>query len=232
MYEVRTRKGLAYVQHVLTNDFLGDLVRVIPGFFEETPSPEVADEPSRLLLAYPLAAARKQDLVRPVFSAAVPEEYKTFPLMRGSGDWMWDGTRSWQEPRSGPDRRRLPFRAIVTHRALVAYIEAGLANEDLDDEGNPTKPVDYPPAEEAGGGRLHDEPGQHYLYFAQKKKAERAKKVIEGFGFTTTVRESADGEDWLLLVAIKGTIEEEQDLLERIAEGNGGEYDGSEVAVG
>lgn len=71
----------------------------------------------------------------------------------------------------------------------------------------------------------------HYLYFATRSVASAAAYDLERAGFSTQVRESATGEQWLVLAKKESSSGQVDDLqaLERFASRFDGEYDGFET---
>jgi len=79
-------------------------------------------------------------------------------------------------------------------------------------------------------------PIQYYLYFPNEQVAKEVAGILYQYGFVVEDRLGADGVNWLLLaktraVPTESAIAEMSAFLERIAERNGGEYDGWEAEV-
>jgi hypothetical protein len=73
---------------------------------------------------------------------------------------------------------------------------------------------------------------EYFTYFPSKKVATQACRELEKSGFTTNVRKSAAGNNWLVLVANpmadKSSLERDEKAIEHLVESLGGEYDGFE----
>ena len=77
---------------------------------------------------------------------------------------------------------------------------------------------------------------QHYLYFPLEQAAQTVANLLRQRGFAVEERLGADGINWLVLarnqmVPTEAEIGQKRQLLEEIAEENGGEYDGWEAEV-
>lgn len=227
---MRTGRGLAYVQHVLESDFMGSFVRVLPGFYDEPADESVVRGASSLTVGYPLASAVKAGLVQQVFSADIPDEYRAFPVMRAGDTWLWADGEDYRVDSLSPEHRAAPFRAVVSHDLLVAYIENEVRNEEIDDYGTVMR--------ELPGSREVEQPSsdasaQHFLYFPDERQARRARRRLARLGFMSEHSPAADGDEWILRVDTKDDddLEVESHILEEVAEGAGGEYDGTELRV-
>jgi hypothetical protein len=77
--------------------------------------------------------------------------------------------------------------------------------------------------------------GSFYLYFPEERDARSAGARLEAAGYAVEVRPGADDGDWLALaerdLADDESLDEVEEVLERLAAELGGEYDGHEVDV-
>jgi hypothetical protein len=77
----------------------------------------------------------------------------------------------------------------------------------------------------------------HYLYLPSEHHASDVAARLRSLGFSTTERRGADGINWLVLAKHEVVPSEEaigatRTLIEELARGAGGEYDGWEAEVG
>lgn len=135
IFEIKTRKGLAYAQYVLWNSEMGALIRVLPGFHEARPMSfsEVTGHVERFVTFFPLQAAIDQEIFEVVANEPVPEHSRKLPLFRARGhidregfvhDWrLWDGEKSTRIGRLAPEQRKLPIKEIWNDTLLIERIE-------------------------------------------------------------------------------------------------------------
>jgi hypothetical protein len=145
IFEVVVPTGHAYLQFERKMPSYGHLIRVLPGVYGSNERPDLdalAAQSERFTVFYPLAVAVKQELVRKVGSATLPEWCAKFRpmLMAGArqktdrgyvGDWwLWDGEKEIRLGVDVPDEyKNLSFAEVWTHPILVERIESDWSPE-------------------------------------------------------------------------------------------------------
>lgn len=131
VFEIRTDKGLAYIQYTHDHKDFGALVRVLPGLFSRRPDNvnALVFGPTRFVVFYPIVDAAKRSLAQLIGSFPIPDHADAFPLMKwvkpkldGSLEWsVWngrthirDGIRSLSE-----EEMELPEVTIFDHDYLL-----------------------------------------------------------------------------------------------------------------
>ncbi len=144
VYEIRTPKGFAYMQ--LTHmhrepPVLGDLVRVMPGFYSERPSDleSIIQNEERFRTFIPINATIKIGLAEFVRTIPVPESKRPFPHFRLRADilgeraswWIWDGEKDSKVGRTlTEEQRQLPICSTWNGVLLVERIVSGWSHLD------------------------------------------------------------------------------------------------------
>lgn len=135
VFEIKTKKGLAYAQFVLRHPQMGELIRVLPGFHDVRPSrfTEVVAQPERFVTFFPLQAAVNQGIFEIVAHEKVPEAAQKFPLFRAAGHidregfihdwWLWDGQKSWRIGKLSQEQKKLPIQEVWNDTLLIERIE-------------------------------------------------------------------------------------------------------------
>ncbi|MFA6295295.1 MAG: hypothetical protein WC666_02625 [Candidatus Paceibacterota bacterium] len=135
--EIKTKKGLAYAQFSHRHAQYGALIRVLPGFFQETPInfTELASIKESFVTFFPLQAAVNRSIVHVVSNCKIPDFAKSFPLFRtGIEDsitrkvkvwWLWDGINEWKIDKLTDEQYKLPLRGIWNDTLLIERIESG-----------------------------------------------------------------------------------------------------------
>ena len=140
--EIPTPKGLAYAQFTHNDPQWGQLLRVLPGFFEKRPSDlsELVKKDEVFVSFFPLQAALRKKIFGVVENHPVPEDAEDFPLFRATGWrdksgkvldwWLWNGKRSWQiEGQLTPEQKKLPIQEVINDTLLIERIEQGWTPE-------------------------------------------------------------------------------------------------------
>ena len=259
--EVKTPEGLGYVQYTHEIDPReGELVRVLPGLYAERPSDFAALARLRelyfvfLILNYGLRTGIGQMEI--VSNQPVPDWAKPYPMMRHSAGTDGMGkTIRWRIISAAspltpevlvrtpllthltPEQKRLSIREIWPPAAMVKNLARGWTLERAEE----LRLKDVAEARErrekqAAGGGADYKGMRHFLYFPRKRDAEAAGEILHGREFSVEVRESAMGEDWLVLAtksapATREEMGELRDEMETLAARFGGEYDGWEAAI-
>jgi hypothetical protein len=245
--EVRTPRGLAYLQYTSKHPRLGDTIRVLPGLFVERPDPAKLNALAMqegYFTFYPVGAAVRHQLVEIVATCSVPPNLDSPPLLRRTGamtpqgkvtSWrITDGTKETLVRRElSAEEKRIPLASIWNHEFLVMRLSEQWLPEH---EGGP--PSLAPVNSEGPGAPASTKPLRmsHFLYFPRAKDGKAVAAELRRRGFQVENRQGADGVNWLVLVEHSLTAEDEAGLavreeLERLAQQYSGEYDGSETAL-
>jgi hypothetical protein len=256
--EIRTPAGLAYVQYTHDGGTNGDLVRVLPGLYENRPSDfaQLARQKELYFIFYIMSYALRTGLAEIVSNQPVPEWAKGHPMMRHAAAFDDFGrTIRWRiisaaSPLTVQELQRTPLLAHLTpeqerlsvleiwpHAAMVRELARGwtperateLRSKDIAEAAEKKK-------EQVAGDESSYEGMRHYLCFSKKPNAEKAGERLRSRGFSVEVRKGSDGENWLAL-ATKAPpktgeqMDELRDEMEALAAQFGGEYDGWEAAM-
>lgn len=128
--EVKTPRGLAYLQYTARHPDFGDTVRVLPGLHEMRPHEWTEPREQAAYFAfYPVGAALRQGLVELVGSSPVPHGLLLPPALRRPGarsrdgrvlGWLvWNGKEEVLKTELSSADRQLPIGAIWNHEMLV-----------------------------------------------------------------------------------------------------------------
>jgi hypothetical protein len=135
VFEIKTKKGLAYAQYVLKNAEMGTLIRVLPSVYAIRPDSfhEVVSQPERFVTFFPLQAAADKGIVEIVAHESIPPSSGTMPLFRARGhidrdgyvhDWrLWDGEKSVHIGKLSHEQRKLPIKELWNDTLLIERIE-------------------------------------------------------------------------------------------------------------
>ncbi len=256
--EIKTPKGLAYVQYSHDGGDMGELVRVLPGLYSVRPDDlgKLAQEKELYFIFYTLNYALRDGDAEIICNQPLPEWAKSYPMMRRPGGWdhvgrtlNWliadaskpmtiEGLRQMLNVRElAPEQERLSIYKLRPHRAMVKELARGwtpgraeeLRLQDLAEAKG--RNASQPDARESSG-----KPLQHYFYFAKRSDADKAADRLRARGFSVGVRMGADRVSWLTLAAQEApntgeSIEELRNEFEDLAEELDGEYDGWEISV-
>jgi len=141
VFEVKTKRGLAYAQYVMRNLEMGALIRVLPGLHKTRPVSltEVVAQQEQFVTFFPLQAAIDQEVFEIVAHETVPDESRKMPLFRARGhidregfvhDWrLWDGEKSTRVGKLTPEQRKFPIKEIWNDTLLIERIEQGWTPE-------------------------------------------------------------------------------------------------------
>jgi hypothetical protein len=237
--EVTTGVGLAYLQYVRDHAVFGELIRVLPGTFEERPAElgKLANGPERYFTFFPVRLHLRDESLRLAARCPVPDRARGWPLMRAEGASDPDGVVLWwlisndMVDRSKGRRvsslnsedARLSIREVINLPMLIHRIEIGWMPEH--DTG---VPLSDPSTDSATHGITH------YLYFRQREQAELVVgQLASDADLGTEVRVGADGR-WLVTVRHENPRRtyDVEDTLRELSDSLGGEYDGHETFVG
>ena len=140
VFEIGTERGFAYAQCTHRHPRYGELVRVLPGFFDTRPGDfgDLVRRPTLFCTFFPLKAAAGR-VVTIVANEPVPAEAQEFPVFRagvvnpatGKVDvwWFWDGEREWRVGPISEEQRRMPIRGVWNDTLLIERIVSGWTPE-------------------------------------------------------------------------------------------------------
>lgn len=98
VFEIVTPKGKAYIQYVLNNETIGELIRVLPGVYDNQPHnlAEIVEKKEEYFVHFPVKAANKQKIIELVGTFGLPHEFdipKQFRTLKKDRD---GNVISWQ----------------------------------------------------------------------------------------------------------------------------------------
>jgi len=254
--EIRTPRGLAYVQYTHNDKDMGTLVRVLPGLYDSLPNLEaLVSQPELYFVFYALEYAIRKRQTEVVCNLPVPESARAEPLMRHASGRTREGkVTGWRiVPALCPltvdflirtpvlrelteEQRRLPLHLLRSHPVMVKELARGWTPEraeSLEDQDRAESRARranqrFPPAT--------GEATSHYLYFPTLAAAESAGEHLRDRGYRVEVCQGADRENWLALARrARPKTGEEMDRLrnemESLADQYRGDYDGWEIAA-
>lgn len=237
--EVTTPRGLAYLQYCYEEPMFGSLVRVLHGTYRERPSDldQLAARPERFVAFFPLRAELKDEAMKVVGKAALPEHSKALPLFKVEGhrepetgevqSWfLWDGQKTWHVDKLTDEQRKLPNREIVNDTLLIERIAGDWSPEAVGrsrrQSGEPGKPSE-------GGTGI-----RHFFYVSSSDEANGLASALRDDGLRVAVEQVEAGE-WAVIAdgasPGEGEIETVRRRYEELASQHGGEYDGWETAT-
>jgi len=250
VFEIKTPRGLSYIQNIYSKDYGANLIRVLPGSYPSRPS-----DLRRLVdgeeLYFTFYIPSKHDLVF-VSNLPIPAKARR-PILRHAMGWDPIGkTNRWivlyaDQPLTAdflskatqhsltPEISKLSMNTIWPHKVLVERLLAGWT---------PDRAIEFREREMAQYRTLREKfPRQdasedkmkHFLYFKKRKNADDAAEFLQSRGFSAEVCKSADGKEWLTLaIGSRPDVDEIEvlrDALESVANKLDGEYDGWEMAM-
>ena len=141
VFELKTKQGNAYLHYIYEDKELGELVRVLPGFYTERPTSfdEVARGQERYMIFFPLAAASKRKLVEqvgayPTAGFHKPKYMRTPHTVKGAFlGWHIVDTDTWHRQlvkTLTPAQKRLSDWGSWNDTLLVERLEQGWVLED------------------------------------------------------------------------------------------------------
>lgn len=142
IFQVRTDKGLAYLQVALHNKLFGEFVRVLPGIFDAqlTDLGELAAKKEVFSTFFPASYAYRKGMLKKVGRADVPVVSRELPMMRmgetrdKSGtlvDWtLFDGEQQLPAKRT-KEERDLPLVSVPSFDVLQDLITGARKLEDV-----------------------------------------------------------------------------------------------------
>jgi Regulator of ribonuclease activity B len=254
--EIRTPRGLAYVQYTHDGKGNGEIVRVLPGLYSSRPNLETLICQRELyFIFYTLKYAIREKQSEIVCNLPVPEWARPEPLMRhASGRSAEGNVTGWRIVpalatltidflRRTPvirelaqEQKRLSIHLIRPHPVMVKELARGWTPERAEDFENQDR---LESIARKGDPRLEPPPSEamsHYLYFKTLTDAESVREELRERGYRVEVRKGADGDNWLALAkGERPKTREEMDKLrnemESLAAQHSGDYDGWEIAA-
>jgi hypothetical protein len=238
--EVAGSGGLLYLCYVGKHPEYGDAVDVCP--VEQTTRPEHFEGlfRSAYVTFYPAAAAVARGLASVVgraTCAGMPRILRRPGARSGLTVKTWiieDGSGESMKQQLSADELRLPIAVIWNHELLLERVRAGWRpeTEGCSMSGDRAALEELSRVSKAGARQTI----LHYLYLPSKVGAAEVAARLRSHGFSTEERPGADGINWLVLaiqevVPSESTIAAARTLMEEVAGGAGGEYDGWEAEV-
>lgn len=254
LVEVRTPRGLAYIQYTSKHPEYSDTVRVLPGLFEKRPPPEqlaaLATQEGYFTF-YLVSLAVRYGLVEIIGEYPIPPGLEAPSKLlraglrtregRALGWWLWDGVQ--EIPMKRPltaEEKHISLASMWNHEYLVYRLaeEWRPEHEHIERPAQPapSAPPEAPPPEEAPPASTQPTHMRHYLYFPHAKVGKVVAAELRKRGFTVESRKSADGKNWLVLAGHALTQEDPdasavREELERLAQQHSGQYDGHEMEL-
>lgn len=258
VFEVRTAKGLAYIQFVGMHPMNAHTIRLFMGTHASRPSDVnvILASPSYVTF-YPVHWAVRDGEIEYVASCAIPENFKMPMKLINSSLMMRDGKVPTWVVKSRTDRslewlpleevRGCPIEVLAGYRPFVRRIETGWTPEHelqrmIEQAASPPPPLELPaiPASDSPqveGVSSLEAPHRttHFFFFPRKKSASAAADALRERGFQIADLEKSNGK-WMLvaetrLVPGAPETDEVHDSLERLAARHGGQYVGWETEV-
>lgn len=256
--EVRTPRGLAYVQYTSKHPRYSDTIRVLPGLFEKRPTPnELATLATQegYFIFYLVSLAVSHGLVEIIGHYPIPagldvpsKLLRVGFIARGGKVMTWvllEGSKETLIKRElTPEEKRLSRAQMWNHEYLVQRLADQWRPEHEHEERQPPPEASTSPAPSGNEDAPAAVPASnkplrmsHFLYFPRAKDGKAvATELRRRSGFQVESRKGADGVNWLVLVEHSLSTEDEAGLavreeLERLAQQYSGEYDGSETVL-
>jgi hypothetical protein len=246
---------LAYIQFIFLNEFKAAFVRVLRGPSSTQPNDikGLVESEELYFTFYILGPALKAKQLAFVSNYPVPDRAQS-PTLRHSVGWDPTGkTDKWILLKPGdilteqflqkavrhpltPVLAKLSIDDIWPHNVLVKHLVEGWM---------PERAIEFREKELAEHRALrerfskqdkNEDKVKHFLYFKKKANASSAAEYLHDRGFSTEVRKSGDGKEWLTLAIGSrpedaDAIDSLRDVLESLANKLDGEYDGWEMAM-
>ncbi len=256
--EISTPAGLAYVQYTHDGGTNGELVRVLPGLYENRVSDlaSLARQKELYFVFYIMNYALRTGQAEVVSNQPVPEWAKAHPMMRHAAAfddfrrvirWRIVSAASQLTPQElirtplltelTPEQEKLSIREIWPHAAMVRELARGWTPERAAELllQDVVEAAERKKKQVAGDASL-EKGMRHFLYFPRKMDAERAGERLRDRGFSVEVRQSTDGEKWLALATqtpprTGEEMDERRGEMEALAAQFGGDYDGWEAPI-
>jgi hypothetical protein len=242
--EIPTKKGLAYVQlshnHEIPPLSMGELIRVLPGFFPERPA-EFQSLANQKELYHTFIGAEvlvRRKIFSVVGHAEVPAAARKFPLFRAGAItpagkveywWLWDGEKEWRIGKLTDEQLDLPIRAFWNDLSLIYHLEVGWTprkDEALVQAARLKMEIKKAPV--VKGVR-------HFLLYGTMPLARNGQELLEKGGFKSELLEAND--TFMLMVEQPPPYSEEYvesttRRLADLAEKSHGTYDCWETELG
>lgn len=141
IFEINTPKGKAYLHYIYKDSVIGELVRVLQGLYSDRPTnfDQLAASKERYIISFPLSAAIKQKIVKPVgfYSASnfsKPELMRTEHNVRGEFlGWHLINTETWHRQlvmTLSPEQKKLSPWGIWNDKLLIDNLVNDWSLED------------------------------------------------------------------------------------------------------
>lgn len=246
--EVKTPKGLAYLQYTHDRKGMGELVRILPGLFAVRPADfaQLANQRDLYFVFYTLRHALKKRLVEVASHQPIPEWVRQYPLMRWparsqSGIIGWkifsaaDALTRELHQRTpvirtlSPQLEELSIHQLWPHPVMVSKLAGGWTPKRAG-EFRLRELAKVTNREMSQISRGPGRAARHFLYFPNKQDADCAGERLRTCGVSVEIRKSA-GDDWLVLGTKDSEAEQAREEMEALAAEFHGEYDGWEMTL-
>ena len=136
IFELQTRKGLAYFQCMRKVPQWGTMIRVLSGFFMSRPSDmkSITARTEQFITFFPVDYAARKGIIHHVGTAPLPAHAQEFPVFRVPGlhgrdgkvmGWStWDGKLTHDIKDLSTELQKLPILEVLNDTALIELIEA------------------------------------------------------------------------------------------------------------
>jgi hypothetical protein len=126
------------MQYVNDEPQMGELMRVLPGLYDNVPECLIGlvEQRERFVTFFPLAAAVKRQIVRYVDNVPVPAVVDHFPVLRSPGYvnpatneieswWLWNGESAWRVDELSDAEKNFSLKSIMNDTLLIERIISG-----------------------------------------------------------------------------------------------------------
>lgn len=138
VFEIPTKRGLAYVQYTHENELMGGLIRVFRQLSKRRPTDSELNSflkgPIRFSALFPVKQAKASKIFECVGNFEIHRKYRQFPIFRtGVPDFdthkiskwsLWDGEKKWYVGQLTPEQLRYPIRGCWNDTLLIERIES------------------------------------------------------------------------------------------------------------
>lgn len=249
--EIPTARGRVYGQLSHTHGMAGEVLRILPGYFETRPADleSLVAGPTRYFVFVAIdVAVRRLHVFHHVQLLAVPDHAKRFPPIiivpfdgiDGPLLWkLWDGESEWLSPTPVHGGRKLSQPSSHSPRLVIAELEAGLEPRPgemfLAEPQRALIDLTSGPPKRGSPQRIAGDI-RHFLYFPDRAAAIRAREGLRAIGLLNELRApEADEREWQVVATVPAAdaaaLEATRVRLEGLAGEWGGEYDGWEVPL-
>lgn len=245
--EIKTSKGLVYLQYTHERGPFASVVRWLPGYFAERPTDftELARQPEHCTFQYLVPDSVRHGDMTPVGQAEIPERCRSYPWFRMAIRkdfehgrvtlWRVGNETEWYHAEElTPEVRQIPLSGIWGHGLLMDRLES-LWDPEHDPYHNGRIAIRD---QSVVAGDDRPSTITHFLSFRTKPPTQAAGDALKALGYSVTSSHDPTDRRWPWTVAatrpdvgaLGGRVDEVAQV-KAIAASNGGEYDGHEVSL-